>query len=83
MSRPKVNSKKYSLAMMAGEARGVFIMECGWCGNDIEAEADTEHEAQKAFIEQGVRCVDTDDVCAMMCPDCVELARKNKLDHDE
>lgn len=80
MSRPKISSKEQTLAMLPGEARSVYIMECGWCGNDIEVDADSEQEAQAAFIEQGVREVDTDDVTGLFCSECVEAARKNRLE---
>lgn len=80
MSRPKVKSKAESIAMMPGAFRFVAIMECGWCGNDIEVDADSEQEAQAAFIEQGVREVYTDDVIGLFCSECVEAARKNRLE---
>lgn len=80
MSRPKVKSKSESIAMMPGAFRLVAIMECGWCGDDIEVEADNEEEAYKTFIDVGVREVDTDGVTGLFCPECVELARENKLD---
>ena len=80
MSRPKISSKEQTLSMLPGEARCVYIMECGWCGSDIEVDADTQQEAHKAFIEQGVREVDTDDVTGLFCAECVEAARKNKLE---
>ena len=80
MSRPKINNKAHTLAMLPGEYRFVSIMECGWCGGDIQVEADNDEEACAAFIKEGVRSVETDDLSAMMCSDCVELARKNKME---
>lgn len=80
MSRPKVKSKKESIAMMPGSFRFVAIMECGWCGDDIQVEADNEEEAYQAFIEAGVRYVDTEDLCGHFCEHHVEEARKNTLE---
>lgn len=80
MSRPKISSKERTLTMLPGEARSVYIMQCGWCGSDIEVDADSEQEAQAAFVEQGVREVDTDDVTGLFCSECVESARKNRLE---
>ena len=81
MIRPRVKSKPHTLAMLHGEARCVYIMECGQCGNDIQVDAETEEEACNRFIEDGVRAVDTCDYTScMMCSDCVDLARKNQLD---
>lgn len=80
MSRPKVKSKQYTLAMLPGEYRFVAIMECGQCGGNIQVDADNDEEACAEFVQEGVRAVDTDDMGAMMCSDCVELARKNKLE---
>ena len=80
MSRPKISSKEQTLAMLPGEARSIYIMQCGWCANDIEVDADSEQEAQAAFVEQGVREVDTDDVTGLFCSECVEAARKNQLE---
>ena len=80
MSRPKIHSKEYTLSMLPGEARCVYIMECSFCSRDIEVDADTESEAYAAFINEGVRAVDTDDTSEMLCSDCVDLARKNKLE---
>lgn len=79
MSRPKVASKADSIAMMPGSFRFVAIMECGWCGEDIQVEADNEEEAYKAFIEEGVRYVRTDGLEGHFCEHHVEEARKNKL----
>lgn len=80
MSRPKVSSKEQTLAMLTGAARSVYIMECGWCGNDIEVDADSEAEAHAAFVEQGVREVDTDDVTGLFCAECVDAASNNRLE---
>lgn len=80
MSRPKVYSKSHSVAMMPGSFRFVAIMECGWCGNDIQVEADNEEEAYKAFIDEGVRYVSTDDLEGLFCEHHVEEARANKLE---
>mgnify|MGYP001348851890 CR=1 FL=1 len=81
MSRPKIHSKKYTAAMLPGEYRFVALMECGLCGSDIQVEADNDLEAQAAFVDEGVRSVDADHGMGyMMCPDCVDLARQNKLE---
>lgn len=80
MSRPRITTKKHSIAMMPGCYRFIAIMECGWCGNDIQVEADNDEEACIAFAEEGVREVGTSGIIGLFCPDCVELARKNKLE---
>ena len=80
MSRPKVKSKSESIAMMPGSFRFVAIMECGWCGNDIQVDADNEEEAYQAFIDAGVRYVVTEDLEGHFCEDHVEEARKNRLE---
>jgi hypothetical protein len=80
MSRPKITSKANSVAMMPGSFRLVAVMECGWCWKDFQVEADNEEEAHKAFIEEGVRYVYTDDLEGLFCPECVDAARKNQLE---
>lgn len=66
--------------MMPGSFRFVAIMECAWCGQDIEVDADNEDEAYQAFIEAGVRYVSTEDLQGFFCEHHVEEARKNKLE---
>lgn len=80
MSRPKVYSKKHSVAMMPGSFRFVAIMECGWCGDEIQVDADNEEEAYKAFIEEGVRYVEAEGLEGHFCEHHVEEARKNQLE---
>lgn len=80
MSRPKVKSKADSIAQMPGSFRFVAIMECGWCGSEIQVEANNEEQAYKAFIEEGVRYVSADDLEGFFCEQHVEEARKNKLE---
>ena len=67
--------------MMPGCYRFVAIMECNWCGNNIEVEADNDEEACSAFAADGVREVGTGDIIGLFCPECVEAARKNKLEN--
>ena len=80
MSRPKVKSNSDSIAQMPGSFRFVAIMECGWCGEDIVVDADNEAEAYQAFIEAGVRYVETEDLCGLFCEHHVDEARRNKLE---
>lgn len=80
MSCPKIKSKKHTAAMMPGSYRFVAIAECGWCSNDFQVEADNDAEACSEFISDGVRYVTTDELEGLFCPDCVDLARQNKLE---
>lgn len=80
MSRPKIKSKQESAAMMPGSFRFVAIMECGWCGENIEVDADNEKEAYKAFIDAGVRYVVTEDLEGLFCEHHVEESRTNQLE---
>lgn len=82
MSRPIVKSEEESIATMRGSFRFVAIMECGWCGSDIQVEAENDEEACNEFVAQGVREVWTGDIIGLFCSDCIELARANKLEEE-
>ena len=82
MSRPRITTKKHSIAMMPGCYRFIAIMECGWCGSDIQVEAENDEEACNEFVAQGVREVWTGDIIGLFCSDCIELARANKLEEE-